>query len=82
MAEITGVEPLVADDPRWFAQMAVLPLPSGVDAAALKTRLYDEYRVEIPFSHWGVTPCLRVSAQGYNTRTDIERLLEGVKALV
>ena len=82
MAELTGVEPLVADDPRWFSQMAVLPLPAPVDAVALKTRLYDELRIELPFSHWGETPCLRVSVQGYNTRADIERLLEGVRKLV
>jgi isopenicillin-N epimerase len=82
MAEITGVEPLVADDPRWFAQMAVLPLAAGTDAVALKHRLYDEFRVEIPFNHWGDTPCVRVSVQGYNTRADIERLLEGVRKLV
>ena len=82
MAEIAGVEPLVADDGRWFAQMGSLPLPPGTDAAALKERLYDQYKIEIPAMHWGDSPCLRVSVQGYNTRADIERLLEGVRALV
>ena len=79
--DITGVEPLVADDPSWFAQMATLPLPA-CDGALLKQRLYDEYRVEIPVHDWGEVPCLRVSAQGYNTRSDIERLLEGLRALL
>jgi isopenicillin-N epimerase len=82
MAELTGVEPLVADDPRWFAQMAVLPLPTGVDVPRLKQRLYDEFRIEIPTAQWGQTGCLRVSVQGYNTRADIERLLEAVQRLV
>jgi isopenicillin-N epimerase len=81
MAEITGIEPLVEDDPRWFAQMATLPLP-GCDEAVLKQRLYDEYRIEIPVSHWGEVPCLRVSVQGYNTRSDIDRLLEATRALL
>jgi isopenicillin-N epimerase len=82
MAELTGVAPLVADDPRWFAQMAALPLPAGTDARLLKTRLYDEYRVEIPSTQWGETPCLRISVQGYNTRQDVERLIDAVTALL
>jgi isopenicillin-N epimerase len=82
MAELTGVEPLVADDPRWFAQMANLPLPPGTNAEELKRRLYDEHRVEIPSGHWGETPSLRISVQGYNTRSDVERLLEAVRRLL
>ena len=82
MAELTGVEPLVADDPRWFAQMATLPLPPGTNAEEVKRRLYDEHRIEIPSAHWGETPCLRISVQGYNTRADVERLLEAVRRCV
>ena len=82
MASLTGVEPLVADDERWFAQMATLPLPAGVDTAVLKERLYDEYRIEIPTTRWADTACLRVSVQGYNTRADIERLLAAVRDLI
>ena len=81
MTEITGIEPLVADDAGWFAQMATMPLPP-CDAADLKQRLYDEYRIEIPAMSWGDVPCLRVSVQGYNTRSDIERLLDAVRALL
>ena len=82
MTRMTGVEPLVADDPSWFAQMATLPLPASCDAASLKKRLWDEYRIEIPATGWGEAPCLRVSVQGYNTRSDIERLLDAVRALL
>jgi isopenicillin-N epimerase len=81
MAELTGVTPLLADDPRLFCQMATLPLPP-CDAAALKDRLYDEYRIEIPATAWGDTPCLRISMQGYNTLDDVTRLLEAVAALL
>jgi isopenicillin-N epimerase len=82
MADLTGVEPPVADDPAWFAQVASLPLPPGVDGEHLKRRLYDEHRVEVPVVQWGDTTCLRVSVQGYNTRRDVERLLEAVAALL
>lgn len=81
MTELTGIPPLLEDDPRWFAQMATLPLPP-CDAAELTRRLYDEYQVEIPAAHWGDTPCLRVSVQGYNTRGDIERLVAAVAKLL
>jgi isopenicillin-N epimerase len=82
MHEISGVEPSVVDDPRWFAQMATLPLPAGSDAPKIKQRLYDEYRVEIPANQWGEKPSLRVSVQGYNTRADIERLLSAVRGVL
>jgi isopenicillin-N epimerase len=82
MAALTGVQPLVPDDPRWYAQMATLPLPPATDARTLKARLYDEYRIEIPETQWGDTPCLRVSVQGYNTRSDIERLITAVEELL
>jgi isopenicillin-N epimerase len=82
MTEISGIEPTVADDPRWFAQMATLPLPGGSDTPTIKQRLYDEYRIEIPANPWGGAPSLRVSVQGYNTREDIERLLGAVRHVV
>jgi isopenicillin-N epimerase len=81
MSELTGIEPLLADDPRLFAQMATLPLPP-CDTAALKQRLYDEHRIEIPVTHWGNVPCLRISVQGYNTRADVERVLAAVAQLL
>ena len=79
MTSLTGISPLVPDDPRWFAQMAVLPLPTDCDSAALKDRLWAEYKIEIPSTHWGEVPCLRLSVQGYNTRADVERLLDAVQ---
>lgn len=81
MAELTGIVPLVSDDPRWFAQMATMPLPP-CDLPALKRRLYDEFKVEIPTTHWGEVPCLRISVQGYNTRADVEALLAAVARLL
>ena len=82
LTSITGAEPLVPDDVRWFAQMATLPLPHGIDTASLKERLYDEHRIEIPVGQWGGSPTLRVSIQGYNTRADIEHLLSAVRTLL
>jgi isopenicillin-N epimerase len=75
--EMTGQPPLSVDDPRWYAQMAAVPLPPDCDTERLKTLLYDEYRVEVPVGR-GKQPGIRVSVQGYNTRSDIERLLDAL----
>ncbi len=61
-----------------FAQMAIAPLPPIADLLAFKTRLYDEFRVEIPCIQWGERQFIRVSVQGYNTQEDIDILLNAL----
>jgi isopenicillin-N epimerase len=81
---LTGLAPLHAsrqsDD--WFAQLAAAPLPVDTDLAVLKTRLYDEYRVEVPLIEWKDKKLIRVSVQGYNTGADIDRLLLALSKLI
>jgi isopenicillin-N epimerase len=60
---LTGQAPLHSDPEIWFAQMAVATLPVDVDIAALKQRLYDEYRVEIPLIDWHGNKLIRLSVQ-------------------
>ncbi|MEW6093890.1 MAG: aminotransferase class V-fold PLP-dependent enzyme [Chloroflexota bacterium] len=62
-------------------QMAAAPLPDSVDLAALKTRLYDEYRIEVPLIAWNGRKLIRVSVQGYNTRRDVEKLITALREL-
>lgn len=63
----------IAADGDW-AQMAAIPVPPQ-DAVLLQRRLFDESRIEVPVtSHAGRT-FVRVSAQGYTTEADIDRLL-------
>ncbi|MEJ2212317.1 MAG: aminotransferase class V-fold PLP-dependent enzyme, partial [Anaerolineae bacterium] len=87
---LTGLRPICPDSPEWYAQMAAFPLPP-CDAGALKRRLYDEYRVEVPITEWpapgqegpaGRRQLVRVSVQGYNTRQDVEALVEALAALL
>ena len=59
--ELTEEPPLTADDPRWFAQMVTVNL-GACDAEALKSRLWDEYRIEVPVGARRGTS-LRVSAR-------------------
>jgi isopenicillin-N epimerase len=81
IAEITHLPHVVGDAPGWYAQMATLPLPA-CNANMLQERLYGEYRIEVPVGVWHDRPCLRVSVQGYNTRADIERLVEALARLL
>jgi isopenicillin-N epimerase len=63
-------------------QMAAAPLPDSVDLVALKTRLYDEYRIEVPLIAWNGHKLIRVSVQGYNTRRDVGRLIDALEYLL
>jgi isopenicillin-N epimerase len=76
---MTGLPPLGSPD--WFRQMVSVPLPP-CDLAALKVRLYDEFRVEVPLFRWKDCHLMRVSIQGYNTRGDVARLVAGLRALL
>jgi isopenicillin-N epimerase len=77
VAELTGLEPIAPDSPDWFAQMVTVPLPA-CDAATVKQRLYDEFRVEVPVVTWEECPFVRVSFQGYNTVSDLEHLINAL----
>ncbi|MFN8411377.1 MAG: aminotransferase class V-fold PLP-dependent enzyme [Anaerolineales bacterium] len=65
----------------WFAQLTAAPLPAQTDIAALKVRLYDEYKVEVPLISWKNHKLIRVSVQGYNTKKDIDTLLSALREL-
>lgn len=81
MTEVTGLAPISPESRDWFTQMATMPIPP-VDGEALKRRLYDEYRIELPFVGWNGGHYLRVSAQGYTTDEEIEVLIKAVEALL
>ena len=81
VAELTGLPPVIPDAPTWFAQMAVLPIPP-CDLSLLRRKLYDEFSIEIPPIHWNEQHFVRLSVQGYNTRSDVERLVEALSALL
>jgi isopenicillin-N epimerase len=80
--ELTGLPALHPDSPEWYAQMDSLPLPPGTDAEALKTRLYNEFHIEVPILRWGSETLLRFSIQGYNTRQDTDALVIALRRLL
>lgn len=79
VARILGTQRLTPDDPTWFAQMASLELPP-CDYEALTRRLFEEFLVEIPLPKWNGRRFIRISIQGYNRASDIDRLCAALHA--
>jgi isopenicillin-N epimerase len=80
LAALTGHEPL--SSPEFSApQMVSMPIPS-CDVAALKTALLDRYAIEIPVLEWGGRTLVRLSCQGYNTRAEMDVLLDALSDLL
>ena len=75
---LTGMDPVCTSED--FAQMVVIPVPP-IDADALKTRLFDDYRIEIPVTSHGGQTFIRLSVQGYNTADDVDALVTAVREI-
>ncbi|GIV88338.1 MAG: aminotransferase class V [Chloroflexus sp.] len=79
--ELSGLPPLSPADEQWWGQMRALPLPP-CDPTQVQARLWHEWRVEVPCFMWEGQPLIRVSVQAYNSPTDIDRLLSGLRAIM
>jgi isopenicillin-N epimerase len=66
----------------WFQQMFSASLPDWIDPIKFKTRLYAEFRIEVPILSWNNQIYIRVSIQGYNTFEDINALLTALQKLL
>lgn len=73
--------PEASDGHAWYGCMAHLPLPSG-DARALQHALWQDYGIEVPIVSWRDERSIRVSCHLYNTRQDVGRLLDALRALL
>jgi len=71
---LTGNPPICPPDERWLGQMFTARLPD-LDAQALKMKLFDPYKIEVPLTRWNDQNFIRVSVQGYNTEGDMDALL-------
>jgi isopenicillin-N epimerase len=82
ICQLTGLAPLHSKSDTWFAQLTAAPLPVNTDLVILKSRLYDEYQIEIPVIDWKGRKFLRVSIQGYNSKRDVDHLLFALPKLL
>ena len=66
--------------------MRIVPLPAGVadtrDAATLRDRLATEHGCEVAVNAWRGRGHLRISAQVYNVKADVDRLAEACAAVL
>ena len=79
IGELSGL-PAVCQDGD-FAQMVVIPLPA-MNPQWLKQTLFDRYRIEIPVTSHKDALFVRLSVQGYNTRGDMDALVEALRAIL
>ncbi|MGH2542447.1 MAG: aminotransferase class V-fold PLP-dependent enzyme, partial [Ardenticatenaceae bacterium] len=77
ITELTGLAPLTWDTEAILAQMAGFRLPP-CDPKELQRRLYEEFAIEVPIFTWNAQQFVRISVQGYNTREDVDRLIEAL----
>ena len=67
-----GLAPIAADTD--LGQMAAIPVPHQ-DAEALRRRLFDESRIEVPVTQHAGRTFVRISVQGYTTDAEIGALM-------
>lgn len=71
-----GLAPIAAD--AHFAQMVPIPVPAG-DPEALRARLFDTHRIEVPVTQHDGQTFVRISVQAYNDEADLQRLQEALE---
>jgi isopenicillin-N epimerase len=81
ISELTLLPPPYPIESDFYAQMGIAPLPPS-DLDALKSRLYDEYKIEVPLVQWRDKQFIRVSVQAYNRKEDIDLLLKALQVLL
>jgi isopenicillin-N epimerase len=77
LLEQVGVETVAPADSIWYGAMAHVRLSDG-DCASLQQLLWDQYRIEVPIIHWHDRRYVRVSCHLYNTRAQIDQLVDAL----
>lgn len=76
---LTGLPPLAPESPRFFAQMASVPLPGEAENYDV---LYPDYKIEVPYHDMNGGTGMRISVQVYNTQDDLDRLVDALGAVI
>lgn len=82
LSSLTKLPPIYPDLTLLNQQMGSALLPPNTDTNLLKTRLYEEYKIEVPIIEWQNQKLIRVSIQAYNTQADTQALLEALQTLL
>jgi isopenicillin-N epimerase len=81
VCDLTSLAPLYPFDSDFYSQMGIAPLPAS-DLVALKSRLYEGYKIEVPLIQWQEQQFVRISIQGYNSQQDVDTLIEALTVLL
>ena len=80
LGELTGLPPLSA--PEFSApQMVAMPIPE-CDPQEVHKQLWERFKIEIPVFKWQDHYIARLSVQGYNSRPQMDYLLEALTELL
>ncbi|WP_240229971.1 aminotransferase class V-fold PLP-dependent enzyme [Devosia lacusdianchii] len=80
LGEITGLPPI--SSPEFSApQMVSMPIPE-CDPVDIHDRLLERHNIEIPVLKWKDGHFVRVSVQGYNSKAQMDLLIEAVTELL
>jgi isopenicillin-N epimerase len=79
---LTGLDPISPGSTTWIGQLAAIRMPAHIDTLALKQRLFEEFRIEVPFTRWGDQHFMRVSFAAHNTEADSDALVAALGALL
>ena len=79
--DLTGMASICPDSGDWYLQMTTIRLPQ-LDVKSLKERLYQEFKIEVPIIRWQGQVFMRVSFQGYNSRTDADALVSALEKIL
>ncbi len=82
ISELFGLDPYHPPSSEWHGQVVCARLPDHVDDQQLLSKLRFEERIDVSVDRFGGHPRVRVSVQGYNDRSDIDRLLLALDKLI
>lgn len=79
---LTALDSFYTNSDEQYRQLAVALLPKTIDAISLKTKLYDNYNIEVPITQHNDQPFIRISLQGYNKTEDVDVLVKALEDLL
>jgi isopenicillin-N epimerase len=88
ITDLTQLEPIVPDDPAWYASMAHVPLSTTTTnetcavSNPLQHIIWQRLGIEVPIVDFRGRRYIRVSCHLYNDSSQIDRLVAGLKELL
>jgi len=77
---LTGMPSIYGHNKGNFIQLGAAELPPGCQPEKIQSWLYDQHRIEIPLIEWENRWLIRPSVQGYNTREELDKLMEALQS--